>query len=809
MVQQLLGHASRDTTVDRYLAPVADLNLRSMLAGAAGADRGPDARAGRGVRPGSAGVGGHPGCGRHRPVPGRRLVSGRGRRAALPAGGHARPEYLVADGQGGLVVRHHNREGRVREYDFAQLPVPAPMRASLAALFAARCTPDRWSAHGRRSSRGFSCGGSRSSWPARSRRRVTWTSSPRRWCGDGGHGCRRAPEAITPSAWSAACCSTTPGFRRDRSPTSWPAARRKPPEQAPVLQRGGVRPGHGSRPPPVPGRPAAHQRQRRCTCGSGGTARSPRAAASGRRRRAGHPGPHRGPAQERRARTGSRATSVARYRNALGPVAWQRLFLTREEAVALGVLLLAEFGWNLSVISSLEVPMASPDQGEDGHPTYRIPLEKPRRGPGRHHETRNVTDHGAGSPGRLITQALEATRFARAIVAELAPGTARLIVWRAANPGGPAAGPGRHRAVGPFRFGITAEAAKDWAKAEGLEGSPFRRGRRTVIALDRREPGQHSQDTHDRHYVLPDERVRAEAVEVIAAGAEDAAGRARKAVLAAELRDQPDPGDAETATAACSGTRDSPWPAAGRRLRRLVPDVPGLPERPGSPRPPSPPRSPARGPGQPAVRPAARRLGGGLARRPRPPRRPEGAGRPTGPGPRPWPRSPTPTARSSATCSPGTSTHDHRPGLRSLPAPAAHAGKPRRRAAPGQLPARPPQRPLRRPGLAAGPADRQPQRQEAEHLLGAVARRVPRRDAAGGLEPDQRPAPAHVPARAQPQDARPPQHGGGQQHAGAVEAARGMARGEGESAASPTATQASCTTTASISATPARAGSAS
>jgi hypothetical protein len=34
MVQQLLGHSSRDTTVNRYLAPVADLNLRSMLAGA-------------------------------------------------------------------------------------------------------------------------------------------------------------------------------------------------------------------------------------------------------------------------------------------------------------------------------------------------------------------------------------------------------------------------------------------------------------------------------------------------------------------------------------------------------------------------------------------------------------------------------------------------------------------------------------------------------------------------------------------------------------------------------------------------------
>jgi len=34
MVQCLLGHSSRETTVERYLAPVADLQLRSMLAGA-------------------------------------------------------------------------------------------------------------------------------------------------------------------------------------------------------------------------------------------------------------------------------------------------------------------------------------------------------------------------------------------------------------------------------------------------------------------------------------------------------------------------------------------------------------------------------------------------------------------------------------------------------------------------------------------------------------------------------------------------------------------------------------------------------
>jgi hypothetical protein len=197
-------------------------------------------------------------------------------------------------------------------------------------------------------------------------------------------------------------------------------------------------------------------------------------------------------------------------------------------------------------------------------PTYRIALEKHRRGPGRHHETRNVTDDGAGSPGRLITQALAATRFARAIPAELAPGTNRLLVWRAGTTGGRRRTDlDAHPPVGPFHFGLSTGAAIDWAKAEGLTGSPFRRGRRTVIALDRREPSQHSQDSHDRHYVLPDEHVRAGAAGVIAAGAEDAARRARHVVLAAELRDQPDPGDAQTATADCSGYHHSPWPGPG------------------------------------------------------------------------------------------------------------------------------------------------------------------------------------------------------------------------------------------------------
>jgi hypothetical protein len=491
-------------------------------------------------------------------------VSGRGQRAALPADGHARPEYLVADGQGGLVVRHYNREGRVREYDFAALPVPAPMQASLAALFAAQCTPDRWSVH-------VSSG---TSW--RHLQRFAEFLA-----------CQERPprdlDELTPGMvrqWRAGLPAGTDGYHAFRVISS--------------LLRDDARLQAG---------PVADELARRSTAPRSRTQSYSEAdfdlvTAAARRRFRGalqrinenarHLQKWRdgaftegsaewiaGEGLDILARTGDMpryvrkdgrpGTMKTRYRNAFGrtsgAVTWQRLFLTRDEAVALGVLLLAEFGWNLSVINRAEVPLASPDQGQDGHPTYRIALEKPRRGPGRYYETRNVTDDGAGSSGRLITQALEATRFARAIVEELAPGTNRLIVWRAGIAVRRRTDQDAHPPVGRFRFGVASQAAGEWAEAEGLDGSPFRRGRRTVIALDRREPGQHSRDTHDRHYVLPDERVRAEVVEVIAAGAEDAADRARRAVLAAELRDRPVPGDAETVTVDCSSVRDSPWPA--------------------------------------------------------------------------------------------------------------------------------------------------------------------------------------------------------------------------------------------------------
>ena len=122
---------------------------------------------------------------------------------------------------------------------------------------------------------------------------------------------------------------------------------------------------------------------------------------------------------------------------------------------------------------------------------------------------------GASSPGRVISHALQATRFARTLVETQAAGSDRLLVWRSSAPKRLRADHDRQPPVDTFDFGINSAAALEWVQAIGLSGSPFRRGRRTVVALNRREPAQHSQNSHDRDYVLVDKRVQNEAVEVI------------------------------------------------------------------------------------------------------------------------------------------------------------------------------------------------------------------------------------------------------------------------------------------------------
>ncbi|MFD7641628.1 hypothetical protein ACFV4P_13335 [Kitasatospora sp. NPDC059795] len=480
-------------------------------------------------------------------------MSGHGRRAELPAAGHHRPEVLA---DGALVVRHVNAAGRMKEYDFALLPVAEAMRHSLAALFAARCAPSRWTAHG----------SSENAWRAvhSFARFLARQSAPPADLGGLSAGTWLEWVAFQPGRPEVSFVSglllQDPRVRQGPAADAITRRRRRPPSRTQSF--------------------TGPDWERIVT-----TARRTFRAAVLRiednarhlvRWRAGEL-PERsqewavGDALDELARTGDlprydrgpTAQYRAYYTTALGGMTrtstWMRLFLSRHEAVCLAVLLTAEFGWNLAVIDRLAVPAATPSAGAAGPPTYRIVLDKRRR-TGRRFETRNVTDFGADSSGRLITQALAVTRFARALVEEQAPGTDRLVVWRAARRGVRLADQDRDQPVGPFHLGIDSQAAQEWVRAEGLPGSPFRRGRRTVNALVRRESGQNSQDTHDSIYVLSDPRVAEQAAEVIAGGASAAEVHARHTVLAAELRDHPDPADTPTATADCTDYRNGPYP---------------------------------------------------------------------------------------------------------------------------------------------------------------------------------------------------------------------------------------------------------
>ncbi|MFD5720919.1 hypothetical protein [Streptomyces sp. NPDC127036] len=261
---------------------------------------------------------------------------------------------------------------------------------------------------------------------------------------------------------------------------------------------------------------------------------------------------------------GDRLRMIHRYIRPMGGQdalhTWRRLFPNLSEMTALATLLTVEHGLNLSTVAHMAVPRAAPDPGEDGFPVYRLELEKQRRGSSRHFETRNFADFGASSPGRLITQALEVTSFARALVHEEAPDLDRLLIWRDSS--GRAYGEDIVR-VGQFGVGTTTTYACVWAKAEGLPGSPFRRGRRTANVLHRREPGQNTQDTHDSVYVLQDKQAQQGVIGTIADGLDSAVETARETVLVASLRDGPDPNDEPTATADCHDNKRSHFTAHG------------------------------------------------------------------------------------------------------------------------------------------------------------------------------------------------------------------------------------------------------
>ncbi|MGQ4355847.1 hypothetical protein [Streptomyces drozdowiczii] len=263
----------------------------------------------------------------------------------------------------------------------------------------------------------------------------------------------------------------------------------------------------------------------------------------------------------------TRRTVRKRYRAALvgggSEYTWKRLYLSRKEAAALAVLIVVELGLNATTVSEMPVPSELPGTAEAGMPLYRLQLEKRRRAGHRgQFESRNLTDSGADSSGRIITEALEATAAARRLLVQLGMDIDRLLIWRQTTPHDGQEYPKAVR-VGPFGFGVDETGSRAWARSVGLAGSPLRRLRKTVNVLHRRESGQNTQDTHDRVYVVGEPQAQQAAMPVIADGALDALEAARRTVLAARLADAPEAGDLETATTGCADFEHSPFSPAG------------------------------------------------------------------------------------------------------------------------------------------------------------------------------------------------------------------------------------------------------
>ncbi|XUZ24613.1 hypothetical protein ACQVDT_06410 [Streptomyces sp. RMIT01] len=242
---------------------------------------------------------------------------------------------------------------------------------------------------------------------------------------------------------------------------------------------------------------------------------------------------------------------------------WGRLFLSRMELTALAVLLTDQFAWNLRIYDRMPAPTTGPSVGEKTSITYQVQVEKHRAGRGRWFSTENITDSGAASTGRLITQALEVTAHGRDLAARLAPGTDLLMVARLYAPAKEAhrhQSTERPRPVGPLSFGIAYNDADRWQRTHDLGGSPFQRVRRTTVTRGG-QPRQHSQSTSERVYVLPDENVQRASRSVFADAAEEASEQAEAAVFGGHLTDAPDPAHEQTVTADCEDESASPWPA--------------------------------------------------------------------------------------------------------------------------------------------------------------------------------------------------------------------------------------------------------
>ncbi|WP_335992361.1 hypothetical protein [Glycomyces sp. MUSA5-2] len=490
-------------------------------------------------------------------------MSGRGRRAALPEAGHRRP--AVSEGAG-LVVRHVSENGASeRAYDFGSLPVTEDLQRALAAVFAHRAGPDgTWR----------TIDSSREGWVlfAKFARFLAELDRPPRTLAE-----------LTPGCWVAWKLSRPLTNRGSRHLSGLANLLGDHPE-IPAVTRSLMKQRSLLRPRPSE---AAYSKE---DYGAIKTAaqRDLRQALERIRRGTQHLGDWRdgkfeqgsrdwliGEALEVLAATGDvpfyygdarhGRRVVSRYLKVLGGSSsvktWQRLFLSSNEAVSLVALLVAEQGWNATSAAEVRIPVHHPDSGADGSRTYTLELEKRRRGQPTRFETRNLTDWGAGSPGRLITSILEVTAPARALLLREGLPSDRLVISRLFKLNG------KHDPLQMFRSGqLVPTAVQDWGRTMGLDFPlNLRRLRKTAVAQHRRTPVQHSQDVHDRVYVLSDPQTAERVVPVIQQGLQGALDHVARTFVA-RRGPEPETGD-DTATACCTDYRNSPFGTPGQPCR--------------------------------------------------------------------------------------------------------------------------------------------------------------------------------------------------------------------------------------------------
>lgn len=489
-------------------------------------------------------------------------MSRRGRKAALPEDGHRRPDALVP---GELVVRHVAEDGAKKAtYDFGLLPVADVLQRELAEVFAAKAGP----------------GGT---WKSTASSREAWLILLRfsRFL---------AAQRPVPGSLSELSAKAWAAWRVSRTPNS--TGRRQIRKAAQLLKD------H----PQVPGetRQLMAKRVGRDTVKETAysetdfdkikklVVRKFRTALHRIRENQQHLQRWRdgkfaegsddwlvGEALNCLARTGEvpqyvgangRRRGIHRYNRVLGGASaehtWQRLFLTSEEACALIVLFIATYGWNAAPVTEMKVPDASPDAGNDQQAIYRVELHKKRRTAKTAYETRNLADWGAESPGHLIAQAIEVTEPARQALAHAGTPTDRLIVWRSARR---TADEGDTTEL--FDVGLRDNVWRNSRKALGGGVSlNLRRLRKTVVIAHQRTPSQHTRDTYDAVYLLPDPRTHAEAAPVISAGISEAIDVAQAVFQARVSRTETDAWQ-DTPTASCTDYRNSPFDEVGSPCR--------------------------------------------------------------------------------------------------------------------------------------------------------------------------------------------------------------------------------------------------